>query len=265
MRRTWLVACVLTPMIAFADGIRHELGSTSMTADAQSVPGTSETVCEVTSGWWDVATATCHLDTLILIDADADGYHLTSVEDGVQFDLDGDGQAEQIAWTRVDEDGSVDAWLACDRNGNGWIDDGTELWGRNMPLFEFDGELVRGSNGFEALKSSESPDSLLGGGGITDAQTETRGGVPDGQTDARDPIWPHLLLWRDTNHNGVSEPHELQPLATTGIVAISTDYEVKRKADGNGNAYQLESHATIRGSGGSSQRMRIWGVWLRSR
>lgn len=255
MRRMSLAACVLSSVIAFAhDGILQGLGTTTIMGNAQNARGSEETLCDVTNGWWDVVTSTCHHVTFVLIDADADGYHLTNVNDGVLFDLDGDGQAEQVAWTRVAEDGRVDAWLACDRNGNGRIDDGTELWGSYTPVFEFNGEVVRGANGFESLQGSESPDSLLGGGG-----------VPDGRTDARDPIWSHLLLWRDTNHNGVSEPDELQPLATTGVVAISTDYEVKRKPDTNGNALQLESHVVIREPGGSTHRMPIWGVWLRSR
>ena len=68
----------------------------------------------------------------IIVDTANDGYHLTSVEDGVRFDLDADGTPELVAWTRP---GSDDAFLAIDRNGNGRIDDGTELFGNHTPVY----------------------------------------------------------------------------------------------------------------------------------
>jgi hypothetical protein len=66
----------------------------------------------------------------------------------VRFDLDADGIPEQVAWTRPD---SEDAFLALDRNGNGLIDDGTELFDNHTPARP-DLPGITTANGFEALK-----------------------------------------------------------------------------------------------------------------
>lgn len=181
----------------------------------------------------------------ILVDVGGRGYKLTSVEDGVPFDIDGDGQAEQMAWTAADAE---NAFLAFDRNGNGRIDNGTELFGPYTPTHP-DGDLRRTApNGFEALRFLESPSY----GALTPS---------DGIIDARDPMFQRLLLWTDRNHNGISEPDELQSLADAGVVAIDTDYKVIGRRDRFGNEFRQMGRLTW----ADGEAAHVYDVWFKFR
>ena len=66
----------------------------------------------------------------LVIDTKGNGFKFTSASDGVMFDIDADGVPDRVGWTKNDSD---DAWLAIDRNGNGVIENGSELFGDVTP------------------------------------------------------------------------------------------------------------------------------------
>jgi hypothetical protein len=183
-------------------------------------------------------------DSPIIIDVAGDGYRLTSVRGGVLFDLDGDGTPEQVAWTRA---GADDAFLAMDRNGNGRIDDGSELFGNGTPAYGGQRE-PRASNGFEALRFTEGASY----GGVSRA---------DDRIDARDAVFAHLLLWTDRNHNGVSEPDELQRVIDSDLTGISTDYRKSPRRDRHGNEFRLRAKSWWR----DGAMRPVFDVWLLTR
>ena len=132
----------------------------------------------------------------LIIDLGDSGIVLHSLENGVYFDLDNNGFAERTAWIDIE-----DGFLALDRNNNGTIDNGGELFGDQVKLS--DGS--KSSSGFEALKELD--------------------GNEDDVIDENDETYEKLRVWIDSNHNGKSESNELKTLDDLGVISISLEHE----------------------------------------
>ncbi len=125
----------------------------------------------------------------IIVDPFGQGFHLTGTAGGVSFTFFPDKPAVQISWT---DPKYSNGWLALDRNGNGRIDNATELFGNLTPQ-----PPSATPNGYLALAMF---DQLANGGN------------GNGVIDPGDQVFSKLLVWIDSNHDGISQPEELHSL-----------------------------------------------------
>jgi type I secretion target GGXGXDXXX repeat protein domain protein len=125
----------------------------------------------------------------LVIDLNNDGIKGTNLDYKINFDLDNNGFKEATSW--IDNN---DAFIAIDKNNNGTIDNGSELFGnKSISNNAYAYTNPNAKNGFENLKELDSNN--------------------DGIIDEKDKEFTNLLLWQDKNSNGISETDELIKLS----------------------------------------------------
>ncbi|NQY78721.1 MAG: hypothetical protein HRT47_00225 [Candidatus Caenarcaniphilales bacterium] len=159
------------------------IGDTSITADAISINRKS---------------------TPLILDLNDDGLDLSSHEDGAHFDLTGDGLADKTAWTK-EQDSFDDAFLVWDRNGDGEVNSGKELFGDQH------GE----ADGFDELaKLDSNNDGVIN----ADDRFDMNG---DGELDV---VMDELKLWADMDADGKVGEGEMKSLAELGLTSIDVTH-----------------------------------------
>ena len=134
----------------------------------------------------------------LVLDLDGDGIETLAINPAapILFDMDADGVKTGTGWIKPD-----DALVVLDRNGNGLIDSGSELFGDSTVLQNGPKAGQKAANGFEALAD-------------LDANA-------DGVINSADAAYANLRLWQDANQDGISQSSELKTLATLGIASIN--------------------------------------------
>ncbi|KKP38404.1 MAG: hypothetical protein UR30_C0019G0019, partial [Candidatus Peregrinibacteria bacterium GW2011_GWC2_33_13] len=134
----------------------------------------------------------------ILLDLDGDGVELVTTDNKVYFDLDKNGFSENTAWVNSD-----DGALVLDRNNNGIIDDGGELFGDQTLL----ADQTLATSGYEALAELDSNS--------------------DGVIDVNDTEFANLKVLKGDG--------TLLTLEEAGIKSLDLTYTVDNTTDTEGN------------------------------
>ena len=156
----------------------------------------------------------------IIIDLNKNGITSTKLNNTIYFDHDNNNFKEASSW--IDKG---DAFLALDKNSNGLIDNGNELFGNHtISNTRFKYTNNKATNGYEALKAYD-----LNG---------------DNVIDSKDEIYDKLLLWKDSNQNAITDKGELIKLKDSGIVSIDLNYK-NTNTDEKGNTIKQSSTITF--------------------
>ena len=180
----------------------------------------------------------------IVFDLDGDGIETVGVgKSGVMFDQDGDGRRTLTGWVNPD-----DGFLVFDRNGDGLISDGREMFGNNTYSYDGQGYYVDGFENAGSLGKCETGYEAL-------AQEDTNG---DGVLNHLDRNWNDFRIWRDLNQDGVSQANELFTLEDLGIAEINIDHTNGMTVQGDGNVRDGQgSYTDVNG-----QQHQLTDVWF---
>lgn len=155
----------------------------------------------------------------LVLDLNGDGVTSTFIsETSTHFDLDNDGVRQRTGWVQSD-----DALLVFDKNQDGVINNGSELFGNNTLLKNG----TKASNGFEALREYD----------------ENK----DGMIDAKDNIYNALRLWQDTNSDGVTDSGELHTLSELGVASINLNYATTDDYEEQNRVFETSTFTTTEG------------------
>ena len=128
----------------------------------------------------------CNVSDPLILDLNGNGiFDITTIQDGVNFDMHVPDRPQAMAWT------NGDGFLFLDRNGNGVADDGLEFFG-NTTKFR---------DGFRHLAIyDDNKDKVL---------------------DEKDSQYQNVYIWNDFDMNGVCTENEVMSLQEFGITSLN--------------------------------------------
>lgn len=184
----------------------------------------------------------CDSASPILIDLKGKEPETSNEKDSVTFDILRTGTPIPITWTKRNSD---TGFLVMDRNRNGVIDDGGELFGNHTDS-PYGEPPVPNSHGFNALAEYDNADL---------------GGNMNGRIDEGDAVWSRLRIWIDRNHDGLTTPEELYTMDAAGITGIDRDYDGDhQKWDKQGNLLKFRGTAYRQRRNGREEAFSIYDV-----
>ncbi len=168
----------------------------------------------------------------LIVDLKNEGISLTAPNEGVVFDILGEGFRNQISWPK---NSANSMFLVLDRDKNGQIDSVHELFGNNT--VGPDGK--KAANGFEALAKYDTNQDYV--------------------IDYRDSIYNDLRLWSDGDRNAKVKKGELKTLASMEIKIVDLAYtNIHERNDFYGNESLQRSVVML----DNQELRRIYDVWF---